>query len=502
MPHENELVTGTKPVAAPSRRSFLKGSGLLAGGVVTSGTLGALAAHTAWAQDGHHGRDKDQRHKLARRSEYGELHPTADQDGNYILALPRGFRYVTFSKTGDPFGNGLVVPRTHDGMACFDGPGHTLRLIRNHELRNAAGDFNLGVPVANHLRYDPKGMGGCMTLDFDPKTKKLVRQFPSIGGTFVNCAGGFSWRKTGWITCEETTNGIKNAFDKPHGYCFFVPAWANSAVPAVPLKWMGRFSHEASVADDRGVVYQTEDAGSSSGFYRAIPNRRGDLSRGGTLEMLAIKGGPGATLITGQTVGLRLPVEWVNIDFPDPDLEGGAKSCFTQGRDKGGAAFNRLEGIFMGQDGRSVYFVSTSGGDKGYGQLWHYIPAEDKLNDDDQLVLVFESPKGSILDSPDNLCVTPNGAMLFCEDDANALGVDDHDTHPLAPGIENVNRLIGLGLAGEPFEFAVNIFSDSEFAGACFSPDGEILFANIQGSGGIGSGMTLAIWGPWEKGPL
>ena len=62
--------------------------------------------------------------------------------------------------------------------------------------------------------------------------------------------------------------------------------------------------------------------------------------------------------------------------------------------------------------------------------------------------------------------------------------------------------MIGLGPKGEPFEFAVNIFSDSEFAGACFSPDGEILFVNIQGEDSPGTGMTLAIWGPWEKGPL
>jgi uncharacterized protein len=104
-----------------------------------------------------------------------------------------------------------------------------------------------------------------------------------------------------------------------------------------------------------------------------------------------------------------------------------------------------------------------------------------------------------VLESPDNICVTPNGALLMCEDDA--IGADN-DTHPLTPGIANINRLIGIGLAGEPFEFAVNIFSDSEFAGACFSPDGEILFVNIQGGLTVGSGMTFAIWGPWEQGPL
>jgi hypothetical protein len=103
-----------------------------------------------------------------------------------------------------------------------------------------------------------------------------------------------------------------------------------------------------------------------------------------------------------------------------------------------------------------------------------------------------------VLDSPDNLCITPSGAMLFSEDDASG----DNDTHPLAPGITDVNRLIGLGMAGEPFELAVNLLNDSEFAGGCFSPDGEVLFVNLFGSSTPGSGMTCAIWGPWERGPL
>jgi hypothetical protein len=242
---------------------------------------------------------------------------------------------------------------------------------------------------------------------------------------------------------------------------------------------------------------QTEDAGNTSGFYRAIPKDPANLYKGGKLEMLAIKGRPQANLITGQSVGVRLPVEWVTIDNPDPNLEGGAPSCFNQGLTKDGAAFNRLEGVFTGLDGRSIYFVSTSGGEARYGQLWHYIPA-DKLNGEDQLVLVFESPAGSVLDSPDNICITPRGRIIFCEDDAS----NDGDGHPLAPGITDLNRLIGMGGLGEPFEFAINLLNDSEPAGACFSPDGSVMFVNIFGDGSAGSGITCAIWGPWERGPL
>jgi uncharacterized protein len=187
-------------------------------------------------------------------------------------------------------------------------------------------------------------------------------------------------------------------------------------------------------------------------------------------------------------------VTWVDIDTPNPDLEAGAPGCFAQGRAKGGAAFNRLEGIQLAEDGRSIYFVSTSGGERKYGQLWHYIPADGQYTFEDQLVLVFESPDGSVLDSPDNLSVTPRGGILFQEDDASA---PDNDTHPLAPELANINRLIGLGTLGEPFEFAVNMLNDSEFAGACWSPDGDILFVNLFGDQNPNSGMTCAIWGPW-----
>ena len=45
------------------------------------------------------------------------------------------------------------------------------------------------------------------------------------------------------------------------------------------------------------------------------------------------------------------------------------------------------------------------------------------------------------------------------------------------------------------FEIARNVFTgNSEFAGAVFSPDGEVLFVNIQYPG-----ITFAIRGPWSS---
>lgn len=58
------------------------------------------------------------------------------------------------------------------------------------------------------------------------------------------------------------------------------------------------------------------------------------------------------------------------------------------------------------------------------------------------------------------------------------------------------------GVASSRFRAASSSLNDSEFAGACFSADGEILFVNVFGDGTPGSGMARAIWGPWKRGPL
>src|ERR1043166_8842808 len=106
-----------------NRREFLR----RAGAVVSGTTLSLLAAHSAAAAEA-----SDPRRP--RPSDYGELKPLPDQDGRVVLALPQGFQYVTFSRTGESYGPGVTVPRSMDGMGTFRGPGGTVRLVRNHEL--------------------------------------------------------------------------------------------------------------------------------------------------------------------------------------------------------------------------------------------------------------------------------------------------------------------------------------------------------------------------------
>ena len=477
------------------RRAFIaRGLAATGGGALSAIALDRLAVRAALAdKGGHHG------------SSYGAPTPKKDQRGIEVLALPAGFSYVTFGHIASKMSDGHLTPLALDGMAAFRGPKGTVRLIRNHEDRNTAG--NGSVPH-DRRSYDKTAGGGTTTLDYDPHSRRLVRDFVSLSGSHVNCAGGFGLHQKSWLTGEETVFGpnfAANPFAERHGYVFEVPLDRGMHDSASrPLKAMGRFMHEALATDERsGVVYETEDPGSGrgAGFYRFTPRDRRNLHRGGRLEILGIKGSPQYDAREGQKRGRPLPATWIEIPEPDPEYltEGDPNGVFQQGWDRGACKFNRLEGCWA--DGDSIYFVSTSGGDEknkdvnsdgfeeGYGQIWEYRQRSRTL------VLHYESPGGEVMDSPDNLTVTPRGGLLACEDDAS----DSNDEH--------VNRLIGISPRGEAFTFAVNQF-DCELAGACFSPDGKTLFVNLYGDSTgkpqdhADEGMTCAITGPWHRGPL
>jgi secreted PhoX family phosphatase len=187
--------------------------------------------------------------------------------------------------------------------------------------------------------------------------------------------------------------------------------------------------------------------------------------------------------VRGQRVGATLPTTWVEIASPDPaEAETNPSAVFNQGLALGGAIFQRLEGCWYG-DG-NIYFNSTSGGDAGAGQVWAFRPTGA---DSGQLTLIFESPSTEVLDSPDNICVSPRGGLVLCEDG------------------DAVQYLRGLTRQGQLFDFVRSAGNSAEFAGACFSPNGRTLFFNVQGSTsrlGTTPGGTYAVWGPWEDGAL
>jgi secreted PhoX family phosphatase len=281
---------------------------------------------------------------------------------------------------------------------------------------------------------------------------------------------------------------------------------------------MGRCSHEAAAVDPRtGYVYLTEDA-TPGGVYRFKPARtrlwESPYSNGGKLEMLKLSRRPNVNLRGAfhgtpypVPVGEPLDVEWVPINDPENLV---AESNYAQGAARGGADFSRPEGAWYG-DG-TVFFVCTDGGTTGNGQVF----ALDLKRQ--TLTLLYDAPvidgSPSELDNPDNVTVTPRGALLFCEDNAGspAYTLDG----------ESTERLVALTNNGKIFTFATNLMDfrtgpgrigpysrpsgllnltanmrGNEWAGACFDRTGQWLFANVQTPG-----VTFAITGPWHRGPL
>ena len=464
------MSAGDSDAGSISRRGFLKAGAALATGV----SLGA--PFQALAQSGG---------VRARSPGYGPLLPVADlATGLPLLKLPRRFRYSSMSWRGDPMLDGAPIPALHDGGAALQGRGGRVYYVRNQEQFFIPG-LGLDTSFASpQLTYDGgEAPGGTTTLIFDPDSGEYLGTFPSLSGTIRNCAGGPTPWNT-WLSCEETLDEPGSALfgaslAETHGWVFEVRVRGRRTRP-IPIRGLGRFVHEAVAVDPwTGIVYETEDRG-SSGIYRFVPYRYGRLHRGGRLEMLKLQGLPAFDTSAGLADGSTFQVEWVPIADPESDP-------FSQGLERGGAIFKRGEGIWYGH-GR-IYFSCTTAGAAAKGQIWELDPWQDRLK------MLFESPGAEVLDNPDNVTVSPRGGIVLCED-----------------GGGDTQFLRGLTPTGEIFDFAQNNvvlevdhnelfragdYSNSEFAGACFTPDGRWLFVSVQLLG-----VTFAITGPWHRGAL
>ncbi len=469
--------TALKDTAQLSRRSFLQRStAALSGAVMAAPLLESTARHA-----------RGDAHQAV--SPWGPLTPQKDQStGCTLCALPEGFQYWSFGWTDDYLDGASDVParptpNMHDGMGVIDQFGSRTVLVRNHEVSEEAGSF-----ADKSTTYSSIAGGGTTTLIWNAETHTVESQFASMGGTLRNCAGGVTPWGT-WLTCEETyATGTKGS---KHGYVFEVaPA---GGVPK-PILGMGRFKHEATAVDEAGTIYLTEDA-RYAGFYRYLPWVLGNVAAGGRLQMLTVAGKNNRCFNFDQPFNVpnSWEIDWV--DVPAPHELG----TFSRTSKRGGARFTRLEGCWASDDFKQIFFLSTDGGVASKGQIFCYDVQEQKLT------IIFDALAENVADYPDNFTITPGGGFLLCEDH-----LPDKSTMP--------QRLLGMAPDGNVFPFAENRcvfekpyrraeggyktsfagdFSKSEWAGACFSKDGQWLFVNIQTPG-----VTLAITGPWKDGAL
>jgi len=420
-----------------------------------------------------------------------------------LIDLPAGFSYSAVQRGGQLMSDGYAAAPQPDGMAAFNGAKGTYILLRNQELGDTSFMNRYGYAVPNAgkggikgPRFSEEKHGGVTRVVVDKAT--LLRELAAgntnesksvtdsrwiLAGTDKNCSGGVM--SGGWVTCEESS-------DAGHGYALLTKTTDDRLMAPRPIRSWGRMHREGVCLDPAtGCVYMTEDRGDGC-FYRHVPERVDQPMGGGRVEAMVVEElptmdpypmpEPGKLIPSRWARGTEFKVTWRTI----PDPQAAKETCRSQGQGLGCTTFNRNEGIIWDND--SVWFISSLGGPRKGGQIFQYIPSR-KDPSKGTLVLQLEVTDQTILSCPDNLIMSPWGDVIMGE-----------DNYVLAEGVRH-QFVRGLTPSGEVYDLARNPQESpagsnrpgAEFTGLCFSPDGEVLFVNLQSPMNI----TFAIRGPW-----
>lgn len=378
--------------------------------------------------------------------------PLAEQNPGDPMAVPPGFTVTVLQSSGAAMSDGYRVPTFPDGMAAFSGAhANEVVLMRNHEIR-LPDDGVLGGDPEPPEMYQPGIYGSVTRLVVDTSDMSLVSSNLVLLGSSTNCAGGPSpW---GWLSCEETTA-------ENHGYVFLCDATAETIQMPNRIDGYGRFKHEAVAIDpSNNQAYLTEDEGDSA-LYRFVPSGSDPFT--GELQAMRVVGMDNFDMDTLDVDDTPLEIDWVTIADASDDP-------YSQAAAQGAARITRGEGIWFHEG--AVYVCSTTGGAIGKGQIFRVIDDASGRT----VECLANSSDVDVLDMPDNICVHPTNGQVFMAEDGDAP-----------------QYLRYIDAEGNVCDFAENIADDGELCGVCFSPDGRVLFVNLQTAG-----LTVAIEGPFD----
>ncbi|WP_428309482.1 alkaline phosphatase PhoX [Hydrocarboniphaga sp.] len=380
------------------------------------------------------------------RLSFPPLSTTPDANG---LLIPQGFSSRVIAQANQVVGNtGFRWHTDPDGAAVFAAPDGGWVYASNREFLPGGVDA---------IRFDANG--------------DIVDAYNILPGllTRLNCGGGVTPWGT-WMSGEEYDLGVIWECDPFDTTARNVTRWSG----------LGTFYHEAVAVDaTTNTFYLTEDRPDGR-FYRFVPdsaNVGARPSETGKLQALRVLSSDD---INAEGARGPWPVDWLDIPNPNPIglLQGGILIGQTPTRHQVAetTAFNGGEGIWYQKN--VVYF--TTKGDKRVYALDVTAQTLEVLYDD------ASSQPDPVLDSVDNVVMTPGGDIVIVEDktEANQQAVAIKTDGSIAAMVQLVDH------------------EGSEVTGPAFSPDGRFFYFSSQRGPGNGkgtgtAGITYAVEGPW-----